>query len=81
MPCYNLGSHNGNVKERKMILKYESDILDDENARGNFYHVCQGKVQDTPVGIPPEDQPYECPACGIDLEQEDFLLAQQRGWS
>ncbi len=39
------------------------------------------KVQDTPVGIPPEDQPYECPACGIDLEQEDFLLAQQRGWS
>ena len=64
-----------------MILKYESDILDDENARGNFYHVCQGQVQDTPLGIPPDDQPIECPVCGIDLEQEDFLLAQQRGWS
>lgn len=64
-----------------MILKYESDILDDEHARGNFYHVCQGRVQDTPVQVPPADEPIECPVCGVDLEQEDFLLAQQRGWS
>ena len=64
-----------------MILKYESDVLDDEDARGKFYHVCQGKVQDTPLRVPSADEPYECPVCGIDLEQEDFLLAQQRGWS
>ena len=38
-------------------------------------------VQDNELNIPPPDQPYECPVCGIDLEQEDFLLAQQRGWS
>lgn len=64
-----------------MILKYESDVLDDEHARGKFYHVCQGRTQDVPLGVPSPDQPYECPVCGIDLEQEDFLLAQQRGWS
>ncbi len=64
-----------------MILKYESDVLDSEDSRGNFYHVCQGRVQDAPLSIPPRDQPYECPDCGIDLELEDFLLAQQRGWS
>jgi hypothetical protein len=64
-----------------MILKYESDVLDDEHARGSFYHVCQGQVQSTPLGVPPVEQPYECPVCGIDLELEDFLLAQQRGWS
>jgi transcription initiation factor IIE alpha subunit len=64
-----------------MILRYESDVMDDENARGNFYHICQGQSQDTPLSIPPEDQPFECPVCGIDLEQEDFLLAQRRGWS
>ena len=64
-----------------MILKYESDILDDEHARGSFYHVCQGRVQETPIQVPPQDEPIECPDCGIDLEQEDFWLAQQRGWS
>lgn len=64
-----------------MILKYESDVLDHEDARGAFYHVCQGRIQDSPLTIPPPDQPYECPECGIDLEQEDFLLAQRRGWA
>jgi hypothetical protein len=64
-----------------MILKYESDVLDDEHARGKFYHVCQGRIQEFPVAVPPENQPYECPECGIDLELEDFLLAQRRGWS
>lgn len=63
-----------------MILKYESDAMDSEDARGHFYHVCQGRVQETGLSIPPPDQPYECPTCGIDLEMEDFLLAQQRGW-
>ena len=41
----------------------------------------RGRSRTSPVGIPPDDQPYECPVCGIDLEQEDFMLAQQRGWS
>jgi hypothetical protein len=64
-----------------MILKYESDVLDEEHSRGHFYHVCYGQVQENELTIPSPDQPYECPVCGIDLEQEDFLLAQQRGWS
>lgn len=64
-----------------MILKYECDPLDTEDAKGHFYHVCQGRVQETELSIPPPDQPYECPHCGIDLDQEDFLLAQQRGWA
>lgn len=64
-----------------MVLRYESDVLDDEHARGKFYHVCQGRIQDTPLGPPSEDNPYECPVCGIDLELEDFLLAQRQGWS
>ncbi len=64
-----------------MILKYESDVLDDEEARGKFYHVCEGQLQDRPLRVPSPDEPYECPVCGIDLELEDFLLAQQRGWS
>ena len=68
-------------QEYYMILKYESDIMDDEHARGKFYHVCQGKIQETPLAVPPQDQPIECPVCEIDLEQEDFMLAQQRGWS
>ena len=64
-----------------MILKYENDILDEEHTRGHFYHVCQGRVQEQELTVPPPDEPYECPTCGIDLEQEDFFLAQQRGWS
>lgn len=64
-----------------MILKYVNDILDTEDARGSFYHVCGGRVLNTKLPIPPPDQPYECPSCGIDLEAEDFFLAQQRGWA
>ena len=64
-----------------MILKYENDILDEEKSGGHFYHVCNGRVQEKELSVPPPDQPYECSNCGIDLEQEDFLLAQQRGWS
>ena len=64
-----------------MILKYESDVMDDENARGKFYHVCQGRIQETPMAVPSPDETIECPVCEVDLEQEDFMLAQQRGWS
>jgi len=64
-----------------MILKYENDVLDEEHSAGHFYHVCQGRIQEKELSVPPADEPYECPDCGIDLEQEDFLLAQQRGWS
>ncbi|GJL67304.1 MAG: hypothetical protein NPIRA05_22750 [Nitrospirales bacterium] len=64
-----------------MILKYENDVLDEEHSAGHFYHVCQGRVQEKELPIPSPDEPYECPDCGIDLEQEDFLLAQRRGWS
>jgi hypothetical protein len=55
--------------------------LDSEHAGGHYYHVCQGQIQEKELSIPPPDQPYECPECGVDLETEDFFLAQQRGWS
>ena len=64
-----------------MILKFENEPLDSEHAGGHFYHVCQGRIQEKALSIPSPEQPYECPECGIDLETEDFLLAQQRGWS
>ncbi len=64
-----------------MILKFENDPLDSDHAGGHYYHVCQGRIQEKELSIPSPDQPYECPECGIDLETEDFILAQQRGWS
>jgi len=67
--------------EHDMILKFENDPLDSEHSGGHYYHVCQGRIQDKELSIPQPDQPYECPVCGIDLETEDFLLAQRRGWS
>jgi len=62
-----------------MVLIYESDPLDDEHARGNFYHVCQGRIDRTPLTVPSVEQPYECPQCGLDLEAEDFWMAMQKG--
>ncbi len=62
-----------------MVLMYESDPLDDEHARGRFYHVCCGRIDRTPLSLPPEGRPYECPRCGIDLEREDFFTALQKG--
>ncbi len=62
-----------------MVLIYESDPLDDEQARGNFYHVCRGRIDRTPLSVPPAEQPYECPQCGLDLEAEDFWMAMQKG--
>ena len=64
-----------------MILKFENDPLDSEHSGGHYYHVCESRIQDKELSIPSPDQPYECPACGIDLEVEDFLLAQRQGWS
>jgi len=75
------GSMLKSIEERKrpMVLIYESDPLDDEHARGNFYHVCRGRIDRTPISVPPPEQPYECPQCGLDLEAEDFWMAMQKG--
>jgi hypothetical protein len=62
-----------------MVLVYESDPLDDEHARGKFYHVCRGRIDRTPLTIPTAESPYECQSCGIDLEAEDFFMAMQKG--
>ena len=62
-----------------MVLVYESDPLDDEHARGRFYHVCRGRIDRTPLEVPPEDRPHEGQQCGIDLEAEDFFVALQKG--
>ena len=62
-----------------MVLLYESDPLDDEHARGRFYHVCRGRVDRTPLALPEEGRSFECDDCGIDLEPEDFFMALQKG--
>ena len=48
-----------------MVLVYENDPLDSEDARGRFYHVCRGRIDRNELMLPPEDRPYECPACGV----------------
>jgi hypothetical protein len=60
-----------------MVLIYESDPLDNEDARGRFYHVCRGRIDRTEIQLPAGEQVYECAVCGIDLEAEDFWLARQ----
>ena len=62
-----------------MVLLYENDPLDTEEARGHFYHVCRGRVEEGELSVPPADKPYECPTCGIELETEDFWIAQVKG--
>lgn len=62
-----------------MVLRFEYDPLDNEHAGGHWYHVCLGRTEDRELPIPPPDKPYECPRCGIELETEDFWVAQQRG--
>jgi hypothetical protein len=62
-----------------MVLVYENEPLDHEKAGGNFYHVCRGQLQTTALAVPSPDKPYECPRCGIELENEDFFYAQLKG--
>lgn len=62
-----------------MVLIYENDPLDNEHARGRFYHVCRGRVEKTELQIPPPGEAHECPQCGIDLDAEDFFVAMQKG--
>ena len=62
-----------------MVLIYESDPLDNEDARGRFYHVCRGRIDRSEIHLPAGEQVYECAVCGIDLEVEDFWLARQKG--
>ena len=59
-----------------MVLKFEYDPLEHEHAGGHWYHVCGGRVEEKEMSVPPPDQPYEC---GIELETEDFWIAQQKG--
>jgi hypothetical protein len=62
-----------------MVLVYENEPLDNEHAGGNFYHVCLGRLDKTAISVPPPDKPYECPRCGVELEIEDFRVAQLKG--
>lgn len=62
-----------------MVLIYESDPLDNEDARGRFYHVCRGRVDRTEIRLPEGQSIYECVVCGVDLEPEDFWIARQKG--
>jgi hypothetical protein len=62
-----------------MVLIFQDDPLDDEHARGRFYHVCGGRIQEAELVVPPPEKPYECPRCGIELETEDFQIAQVKG--
>ena len=62
-----------------MVLIYESDPLDNDDARGRFYHVCRGRIDRTEIQLPAGEKVYECAVCGIDLEAEDFWLARQKG--
>jgi hypothetical protein len=66
-------------ESRLMVLIYESDPLDNEDARGRFYHVCRGRIDRTEIQLPADEKVYECAVCGIDLEAEDFWLARQKG--
>ena len=63
-----------------MVLIYESDPLDTDDARGRFYHVCCGRIDRTEIQLPVDKKVYECAVCGIDLEAEDFWLARQKGF-
>ncbi len=62
-----------------MVLIFEHDPLDTEEACGHFYHVCQGRIDKNEMKVPPPDAPYECPSCGIELETEDFMVARMKG--
>jgi len=66
-------------QEENMVLIYESDPLDNEDARGRFYHVCRGRIDRTEIRLPEGQSIYECAVCGVDLEPKDFWIARQKG--
>ncbi|MBI5776131.1 MAG: hypothetical protein HY444_01975 [Nitrospirae bacterium] len=74
-----MARYTGRWDGGKMVLVFQSDPLDTEDARGRFYHVCLGRMQEAEMPVPPPDQPYECPRCGVELETEDFWIAQVKG--
>ena len=41
-----------------MVLIYESDPLDNEDARGRFYHVCRGRIDRTEIQLPADEKVY-----------------------
>ena len=61
-----------------MVLIYESDPLDNEDARGHLA-CCRGRIDRTEIQLPEGQSIYECAICGIDLEPEDFWIARQKG--
>lgn len=62
-----------------MVLTYISDPLDEEHAKGHFYHVCLGVLQKEEVLPPKKDEPIMCTRCGVELEFEDFMEAHLKG--
>jgi hypothetical protein len=62
-----------------MVLTYILDPLDDEHARGHFYHVCRGVMQKEEIFPPPDGEPITCAVCDVELEFEDFRLAHLKG--
>ncbi len=39
-----------------MVLIYESDPLDTDDARGRFYHVCRGRIDRTEIQLPVDEK-------------------------
>ena len=62
-----------------MVLLFENDPLDTEDARGHFYHVCRGILQKEEVLPPADGEPIACTGCGVELELEDFKEAHLKG--
>ncbi len=74
------GGYTGaNLGRSAMVLIYEHDPQDNDDARGHFYHVCEGRVDTNELSVPSPEQPYECPSCGMELETEDFQTARIKG--
>ena len=55
-----------------MVLIYENDPLDNEDARGRFYHVCRGKIDRTEIQLPAGESVYECPGAESISKQKIF---------
>jgi hypothetical protein len=62
-----------------MVLAYILDPLDEEQARGHFYHVCRGTMQKEEIFPPADGEPIMCTVCEVELEMEDFREAHLKG--